>query len=64
MPPMWNTFAHILRIPSGIRVGADEKTKKSKLMTGSDRIKIAAQRFDAVAVAVDDNGYLSLSAYL
>jgi hypothetical protein len=58
---MWNTFAQILRIPSGTQVGTDEKTKKSRLMIGSDRIKIAAQRFDAVAFATDDNGYSLLS---
>ena len=58
IPPMWKTFAHMHRILRGTHVGTDEKTLNNRLMTGSDRIKIAAQRFAAVAFATAESGYV------
>jgi hypothetical protein len=57
IPPIWYTFAQIRRRPSGADVGKEEKIVNKRLMTGSERIRMAAQRFAAVAVADDDSGY-------
>ena len=58
MPPIWKTLAHIRRKPRGVQVGTDVKNLNNRLITGSDRIKIATHRFEAVAVATDESGYL------
>jgi hypothetical protein len=57
MPPMWYTWAQMRRIRSGNQVGTEEKTMKRRLMTGSERIRTATQRFAAVASAIEGSGY-------
>jgi hypothetical protein len=59
MPPMWYTWAQMRRIRSGNQVGTEEKTIKRRLMTGSERIRTATQRFAAVASAIEGSGYSS-----